>query len=64
MRKSKAAGFKNGLALGGIIVGAVLTLAWIGFIIAMVAVFNGLMAKCAELGPGVHNLPEGNFTCS
>ncbi|KRC42539.1 DUF4190 domain-containing protein [Oerskovia sp. Root22] len=64
LNKSKKAGYKNGIALAGIIVGAVLL---VGSIIALAA-FGGLIGevleKCADLGPGTHYVDGVEYTCS
>jgi hypothetical protein len=62
-RKSKKAGYKNGIALAGIIVGAVVTAVYvIGFTIGGIAL-GGVAAKCAELGPGTHQVDGTTYTC-
>lgn len=58
-RSSKKAGYKNTVALVGIIIGAVATLGWI---IGGIAI-GGVVAKCAELGPGVHEVGGTTYTC-
>lgn len=65
--QSKKAGFKNGPAKAGIIVGIILTV--LGIIVgimafgSMAALFGGLAAVCAELGPGVHEVGGATYTC-
>lgn len=65
--KSKNAGFKNTLAIWGIVVGAVLfvlgTLAVIAFGYFFIEIFGGIMQKCNELGPGTHVVDGTTFTC-
>lgn len=62
-RKSKKAGFSNGLAKAGIIVGIITTV--FGLIMAGVGIAGAvtLMNACAELGPGVHQTGSGTITC-
>ncbi|QDP94853.1 hypothetical protein FOE78_02010 [Microlunatus elymi] len=63
-RKSKNAGFRNGLAKAGIIVGCITTaLGLIGGVIAIVAAVH-LGQTCSDLGPGVHQVGSGVVTCS
>jgi heme/copper-type cytochrome/quinol oxidase subunit 2 len=58
--QSKRAGFSNGPATAGIVIGILFTIfAIIGGIIAGVSSAN-LLAQCAELGPGTY----GSLTCS
>ncbi|MBD5786576.1 DUF4190 domain-containing protein [Cellulosimicrobium terreum] len=62
--KSKKAGYKNGIALAGIIVGSVVLV-----ISIIVAIFLGigasqLVEKCNELGPGTHFEDGVTYTCS
>ena len=65
--KSKNAGFKNTLAIWGIVVGAVLfilgTLAVIAFGYFFIEIFGGIMQKCSELGPGTHVIDGTTYTC-
>ncbi len=64
LNKSKKAGYKNGVALAGIIVGAVVL---VGTIIAAIVLGLGataLIEKCNELGPGVHYEDGVRYTCS
>ena len=63
-RKSKKAGFSNGIALAGIIVGAIIL---VGTIIFSLTAGMGLwyvVQKCGELGPGEHVVNGVTFTCS
>ncbi|QCQ17654.1 DUF4190 domain-containing protein [Microbacterium sp. RG1] len=62
--QSKKAGYKNTPALIGIILGAVLLV--IGIIVAIIlgTVFAGLIAQCADLGPGTHYVDGVTYTCS
>ena len=65
--QSKKAGYKNGVAKAGIIVGAILTALGILVLIlslgSLGAIFGGLAAVCAELGPGVHTVGGATYTC-
>ena len=58
------AGAPKGLAIAGIIVGAVITLLWIIGIIMFVTLFAGIIGTCAELGPGVWDVNGVTYTCS
>lgn len=63
--QSKKAGYKNGPALAAIIVGAVLMVIGVIVVIVVLATVVGpTLALCADLGPGVHTLPNGlTITC-
>ena len=50
--KSKRAGYKNNLAIGGIVVSALLTIA----AIVVLALLLPFWAQCQELGAGIHQL--------
>jgi hypothetical protein len=61
--KSKRAGFKNGAALAGIVIGAITTLG-----VLSVAIVGGVAAKslvdtCKDLGPGQHVVDGVTYTC-
>lgn len=63
-RKSKAAGYKNTIALIGIVIGI---LALIGLIITGIVLgvsASAVAAQCAELGPGTHQVDGVTYTCS
>ena len=62
--KSKKAGYKNGIALAGIIVGAVVLV--ISVIVGIVTGVGlaALAEKCSELGPGTHFEDGVTYTCS
>jgi hypothetical protein len=63
MRRSKRAGFRNGLAKAGVIIGSITTaLGLIGGGIAVVAAVH-LASTCSDLGPGVHRVGSGTVTC-
>ncbi len=57
------AGAPRGMAIAGIIIGAVLTLLEIIGVILLVTVFAGLFSMCAELGPGVWEIDGVTYTC-
>lgn len=57
------AGQPKGLAIAGIIVGAIITIFWIIAIIFFVAVFANIFGTCAELGPGVWNIDGVTYRC-
>lgn len=65
--QSKAAGYKNGPAKAGIIVGAVLfVLGVIGtiiFVIAGAALFGGVLDMCSQLGSGTWDVNGTTYTC-
>lgn len=58
------AGAPKGLAIAGIIVGAIITLLYIVGIILFVTLFANIIGTCAELGPGVWDVDGVTFTCS
>ena len=58
------AGAPKGLAIAGIVIGAVLTVLEIIGIILLVTLFAGLFSMCAELGPGVWDVNGVTYTCS
>jgi hypothetical protein len=68
LSQSKKAGYKNGPAKAGVIIGAVLlALSIIGTIIAIVVgvgAASALLEQCAELGSGVHEVNGVTITCS
>ncbi|WP_161605971.1 DUF4190 domain-containing protein [Microlunatus speluncae] len=57
--KSRGAGVTNIPAIIGMIIGVLVTIGWI---IGGVAIGN-VAAKCAELGPGVHQQGGTTYTC-
>lgn len=57
------AGQPKGLAIAGIIVGAIITILEIVAIILVVTVFAGLISMCADLGPGVWEVGGVTYTC-
>jgi len=66
--QSKKAGHSNGWAVAAIIISAVLMVIGIIVGIVLLAVFlpalGELAQRCAELGPGTHELPNGlTITC-
>jgi hypothetical protein len=62
--KSKKAGYKNGIALAGIIVGAVVLVISIIVAIVIGTASFALIEKCEELGPGTHFEDGVTYTCS
>ena len=62
-RKSKRAGFRNGIALGGIVVGAIMTVLAIGGGIALAVTAGSLVSACSDLGPGQHVVNGVTYTC-
>lgn len=63
-RKSKAAGFNNGLAKAGIIVGAITTAGALIATVVIIVSTVSLLGACADLGPGVHQVGGTTLTCS
>ncbi|WP_226532145.1 DUF4190 domain-containing protein [Microbacterium paraoxydans] len=57
------AGQPKGLAIAGIVVGAIITILEIIAIILVVTVFAGLIGMCADLGPGVWEVGGVTYTC-
>lgn len=62
--KSKKAGFKNGIALAGIIVGVITTLGAIGFGVTAGVAGYSVYQQCKTLGPGTHEVNGVTYTCS
>ncbi len=62
-RKSKRAGFKNGAALAGIVVGAITTLGILTAGIAAGVAATSLVNTCQDLGPGTHVVNGVTYTC-
>lgn len=61
--QSRKAKTKNGIALAGIIIGALGTVIAILLIIAGIASAAAIAQQCAELGPGVHQSGSVTITC-
>jgi hypothetical protein len=61
--KSKRAGFKNGVALAGIVIGAITTLGVLSVAIVGGVAAKGLVDTCTELGPGQHVVNGVTYTC-
>ncbi|OUM42638.1 DUF4190 domain-containing protein [Arthrobacter sedimenti] len=59
--QSRKAGMKNGLALAGIIIGAVIT---VGLITLFVVGITSVVQTCTELGSGVHERNGITYTCN
>jgi len=62
-RKSKRAGFKNGAALAGIIVGTITTLGVLTAGIVGGIAATSLVSTCQDLGPGQHVVNGVTYTC-
>jgi hypothetical protein len=63
--QSKAAGVKNTPATVAIVLGFIFLIAQIlFFVLGGAALFSGIFAACAELGPGVHEVNGVTYTCS
>jgi len=62
-RKSKRAGFKNGAALAGIVVGAITTLGVLTAGITAGVAATSLVSTCQDLGPGQHVVNGVTYTC-
>ena len=63
-RQSRQAGFKNGLAQAGIIIGAILTAFGLIFGTVMVILAVSLGNQCHNLGPGSHEVNGATITCT
>lgn len=61
--QSSRAGFKNGPALAGIIIGIITTLGSIAIAVAVGAGIASLASHCADLGPGTHQVGGVTYTC-
>ncbi|MFK0242309.1 DUF4190 domain-containing protein [Microbacterium sp. NPDC090281] len=53
----------KGLAIAGIIVGALVTIFWIILVVILVAVAASLVGMCGELGAGVWEVNGVTYTC-
>ncbi|MBP3977653.1 hypothetical protein [Microbacterium sp. BLY] len=53
----------KGLAIAGIVVGAILTILAIIGIVLLVTVLAGVIGMCAELGPGVWDVGGVTYRC-
>jgi hypothetical protein len=62
-RKSKRAGFRNGAALAGIVVGAITTLGVQPAGIAAGVAATSVFYTCQDLGPGTHVVNGVTYTC-
>lgn len=56
-------GQPKGLAIAGIIVGAIVTIFWAILLVVMFTVFAALFGMCAELGPGVWEVDGVTYRC-
>jgi hypothetical protein len=67
LKKSKKAGFKNSMALAGIIISIVFTILFVAIIaLASSSLFKAssdLSQKCKELGPGTHYVDGAKYSC-
>lgn len=63
LRKSRRAGFKNGFALAGTIIGGLGTLVVVIAVVVGGVALGGVAAKCQELGPGTHTVDGVTYTC-
>jgi hypothetical protein len=61
--KSKRAGYKNVLALVGIILGAISVVVGILIIVAVVTALSQFGELCNDLGPGTHTQDGITYTC-
>ncbi|MCU1573380.1 MAG: hypothetical protein JWO93_1462 [Micrococcaceae bacterium] len=61
--KSKRAGYKNVLALVGIILGAISVVVGILIIVAVVTALTQFGQLCNDLGPGTHTQDGITYTC-
>ncbi|MET0694014.1 MAG: DUF4190 domain-containing protein [Propionibacteriaceae bacterium] len=62
-RKSRKAGFKNGVAIAGIVIGLLTTIGLlVGGVVAGVAA-KSLVDTCSELGSGTHVVNGVTYTC-
>ncbi|PRB16014.1 DUF4190 domain-containing protein [Microbacterium sp. MYb62] len=53
----------KGLAIAGIIVGALITIFWIVVLIIVFTLLAAVIGMCAELGPGVWQVDGVNYRC-
>ena len=63
LRRSRRAGFTNGFALAGTIVGGLGTLAVVVVVVVGGVTLGGVAAKCQELGLGTHTVDGVTYTC-
>ena len=61
--KSNKAGQPKGLAIAGIVIGAVVTIFWVILLIVLFAALAALFGMCAELGQGVWEVDGVTYTC-
>ena len=64
LSQSRKAGAKNTPALVAIILSIVFGIIWILVIGGLIAGGMALLAECADLGPGVHEINGATYTCS
>ncbi|GAA1237410.1 hypothetical protein JOF42_001409 [Microbacterium phyllosphaerae] len=58
------AGAPKGIAIAGIIIGAIITVIAVIGLVLLVTVFANLFSMCAELGPGVWQVDGVTYTCN
>lgn len=58
------AGQPKGLAIAGIVVGALITIFWTILLIVLFTAFAALFGMCADLGPGVWEVDGVTYRCS
>lgn len=63
LRTSRRAGFRNGFALTGVVVGGLVTLIWVVVIAVGGVALGGVAAACSDLGPGTHTVDGVTYTC-
>ena len=56
-------GQPKGLAIAGIIIGALITIFWVILLIVLFTAFAALIGMCAELGPGVWQVDGVTYRC-
>ena len=62
--QSNRAGVKNTPATAGIVVSIIVLVGYVIIGIALAGVLGGVVAECANLGPGVHVVGGVTYTCS
>jgi hypothetical protein len=63
LRKSKKSGFSNGVAVAGIVISSLAFVVWVIIITVMIVGLIAVASKCAELGPGIHQIGGVTYTC-
>lgn len=62
--QSKRAGYTNGFAVAGIIIGALSLVGLVIGICVAVAAGGALLAECQQLGSGVHDVNGVTYACN